>query len=128
MEKISEAINLFKSTYNKTPEEAGFPVIGIYKRQNAFLYAVSEETIEAYKTQQNILRFMMLWYMWPLLIMFINFFDALVTYQDVLHQRCMTTYIFCSIWLILAVVLYIKVWQTRKIVKFGKTITYLKYS
>ena len=124
----NKAISLFKLAYGKTPQEAGFSVIDIYEKQNAFLYAVSEETIKAYKTQQNILRFIMLWYMWPLLIMFINFYDALITYQDPLHQRCITSYVFCGIWFLLAIILYIKVWQTSKIVKLGKTITYFKYA
>lgn len=56
MERTDEAIALFKKQYGKTPKEEGFPVIGIYERQNAFLYAASEEAIESYKTEQNIIR------------------------------------------------------------------------
>ena len=123
-----EAISLFKLAYGKTPQEAGFPVIGVYEKQDAFLYAVSEETIKAYKTQQNIFRFMMLWYMWPLFIIFVNFFEALLTYHDALHPRCITTYVFSVIWIMLAVILYARVWQTRNLVKLGKTITFLKYA
>lgn len=121
-----EGIKLFKLHYGKTPKEAGYPVIDIYERQHAYLYATSEKVIKAYKTQQNILRWMMLWYMWPMAIAFINFFDAL-KYQDVFHQRCIATYIFFGAWLILAIVLGIKVRQTGKLIELGKNITYLNY-
>ena len=121
----NKAINLFKSAYGKTPEEAGFSVIDFDEEKNVFLYADSKKTINAYYTQQNIFRFMRLWYMWPLMFIFVNFFDALVIYQDVLHPRCIATYVFCCIWLILAVALYIKIWLIRKSLK--KRITCVKY-
>ena len=39
----NKAINLFKSAYGKTPEEAGFSVIDFDEEKNVFLYADSKK-------------------------------------------------------------------------------------
>ena len=127
MERTDEAIALFKKQYGKTPKEACFPVIGIYKRQSAFLYAASEETIESYKTHQNIIRGMIFWGLWPLILVMINYLDAVERYQDMLHWRCVISYVFLAVWLVVVVTLYIKVLKLGKNFKLGKNITYLNY-
>lgn len=127
MERTDEAIALFKKQYGKTPKEAGFPVIGIYERQSAFLYAASEEAIESYKTEQNIIRGTMFWALWPLILMMINYANAAVWYHDVFHWRCVISYVFLAVWLIVVVTLYIKVIKLGKNFKLGKNITYLNY-
>ena len=66
MDVKNEAISLFKRTYGKTPQEIGFTEFDIYKKQNAFLYASSQQVIKAYKMQQNILRWIMRWYLGPI--------------------------------------------------------------
>ena len=127
MERTDEAIALFKKQYGKTPKESGFPVIGIYKRQNAFLYAASEEAIESYKTEQNIIRGTIFWGFCPLMLVMINYANAAAWYHDVLHWRCVISYVFLPVWLVVAVTLYIKVLKLGKNFKLGENITYLNY-
>ena len=127
MERTDEAIALFKKQYGKTPKEAGFPVIGIYKRQSAFLYADSEETIKSYKTEQNIIRGTMFWALWPLILVMINYANAAVWYHDVFHWRCVISYVFLVVWLVVVVTLYIKVLKLGKKFKLGENIIYLNY-
>jgi hypothetical protein len=127
MERTDEAIALFKKQYGKTPKESGFPVIGIYKRQSAFLYAASEEVIKAYKTHQNIIRGTIFWALWPLILVMINYFDAVERYQEMFHWRCVISYVFLVVWLVVVVTLYIKVLKLGKNFKLGKNIIYLNY-
>ncbi len=127
MERTKEAINLFEKNYGKTPKEAGFPVIGIYERQSAFLYAASEEVIKAYKTEQNIIRGTMFWALGPLILVMINYANAAVWYHDVFHWRCVISYVFLAVWLVVVVTLYIKVLKLGKKFKLGENITYLNY-
>ena len=127
MERTNEAINLFERNYGKNPKDAGFPVIGIYERQNAFLYAASEKAIESYKTEQNIIRGMLIWGMWPLAVIMVNYIDAVERYQYMLHWRCVVSYLFFAVWLVVFVTLYIKVHKLGKNFKLGKNITYLNY-
>ena len=42
---IDEATEKFVAVYKKTPKECGLTEIGIYEKQNAFLYAHSKEEI-----------------------------------------------------------------------------------
>ena len=126
MERTDEAITLFKKQYGKTPEKAGYPVMDIYKKQHAFLYADSEETIKAYKLQQNIIRGVLMWGLWPLVLVMLNFIDAVGRF-NALHWRCVATYIFLAVWAILFIVLYIKSYKAERHFKLGKNITYLNY-
>lgn len=126
MDIVNEAIDLFKKKYGKTPKELGFPVIGIYKKQHAFLYADTEETIRAYKTHQNIIRWMMTWFMWPLPIALLIWFIALAE-ENVWHPLCIASYIFYGVWGILLVVLSIKVRKAGKLIKLGENVTFLNY-
>jgi len=127
MERTDEAIALFKKQYGKTPKEAGFPVIGTYERQSAFLYAASEEAIESYKTEQNIIRGMIFWAWLPLMLVMINYANAAVWYHDVFHWRCVISYVFLPVWLVVVVTLYIKVLKLGKKFKLGENIIYLNY-
>lgn len=127
MERTDEAINLFEKNYGKTPKEAGFPVIGTYERQSAFLYAASEEAIDSYKTEQNIIRGTMFWALWPLSLVMINYANAAVWYHDVFHWRCVISYVFLAVWLVVVVTLYIKVLKLGKKCKLGENIIYLNY-
>ena len=128
MEQKNEAIYLFKEKYGKTPKESGMPVIGIYEKQRAFLYAVSEEVIEAYKTQQNIIRWVMLWYVWPMILAMINLFFAFFSYQDVMHWRCWVSYVFIAVWGALLIVCWIRANKAGKLIKLGENITFLNYT
>ena len=127
MNRTDEAVKLFQKKYGKTPEELGFPVIDIYEKQHAFIYAVSAEAIEAYKLQQNIVRWMIKWYVWPIAVAFVLWLVGLAKSQDIWHPMCVLTYIFYGIWLVLFIGLRIKVKPTKPLVKMGETVTYLNY-
>ena len=63
---INQAIDLFQIRFGIPPQESRYPVIDIYEKQHAYLYAETEEAIAAYKTHQNIIRWIMCFYLWPL--------------------------------------------------------------
>ena len=127
MNRTDEAIKLFKEEYGKTPQESGFPVIDIYEKQHAFLYADSEETIKAYKTNQNIVRGIWIWGMWPLLIAFLVGFTAMCKSQDFWHPLCIASYIVYGICLVSYIVLGIKANKAEQLFKLDDNITYLNY-
>ena len=127
MERTDEAINLFKKTYGKTPQELGFSVIDIYEKQHAFLYATSEEVIAAYKTHQNIIRWVMTRFIWPLAIAMLVWLITLAKYGNVGHPLCIASYIFYGVWMVLFIVLYIKVKKAKKLIKLGENVTFLNY-
>jgi len=122
-----EAIKLFKKQYGITPHEAGFPKISIYEKQTAFLYATSEEVINAYKMQQNIIRWLMKWFICPLALAVIMWAVVLAKFQDACHPLCIACYIFYGIWVVLLCVLWFKVERANKLVKIGETVTFLNY-
>ena len=127
MERTKEAINLFKERYGKTPKELGLPVIGIYEKQHAFLYADTEEVIKAYKTHQNIMRWQISWYIWLLVPAMINFCYVLFRYQDVMNWRGLATYVFLGIWIILGIVQWLRAKRLDRLIKQGENITFLNY-
>jgi len=126
-EQTPKAVDLFKDAYSKTPNEAGFPVIGIYEKQSAYLYATSEKVINAYKTQQNIIRWMIVWYLWPFPFAFIGTTMTMMKYASFTHPSFVAWCFFTAIWSILGFVLIAKVLIASRIVKFGKNVTYLNY-
>lgn len=127
MNRRNEAIKLFEQKYGETPSETGLSVISIYEEQHAFLYATSEEVIKAYKNQQNIIRWMIKWYIWPLVLVFLIWLVALLKFQDALHPLCVFAYTFYGIWAVLCIVLGIKVWKAKRIAQLGETITFVNY-
>ena len=127
MERTDEAINLFKKTYGKTPQELGFSVIDIYEKQHAFLYATSEEVIAAYKTHQNIIRGTLFWGLWPLLVAFFVGMTAMCKYQDFWHPLCVACWILYGICFVLYIVLGIKTKRAEKLFELGDNITFLNY-
>ena len=131
MEKLKEAVKLFKQRYGKTPKELGLelglPVIGIYEKQHAFLFAVSEDVINAYKKQQNIIRWLLTWFMWPLAIAMIAWWVTLAKYQDPWHPLFLALYVFYGLWMVLLAVLWFRAKRADKLIKLGKNITFLNY-
>ena len=124
---IPNAVDLFKESYGKTPKEAGLPIIALYKKQNAYLYAVSQKVINAYKTQQNIIRWMMLWYFWPFPVAFVGTTMTMMKYASFTHPSFVAWSFFTVIWSILGIVLIAKGLIASRFVKFGKNVTYLNY-
>lgn len=125
--RTDEAINLYKKKCGKTPEEDKFTVVGIYKKQRAFLYATSEEVIKAYKTQQNIIRRMIMWYFWPVPFLFIGMLIGFLKETDFTHPLFVVCAILFVGWAILGFIYMAKASKTIRIVKFGENITYLNY-
>lgn len=126
-EEIPKAVDLFKMKYNKTPGAAGLPVIDLYERQRAYLYATSRKVIKSYKMQQNIIRWMMLWYFWPLIVGFVGTIMTMVKYTSLPHPSFVAWCSFMAIWSILGFVLCAIGLITSRTVKFGKNVTYLNY-
>ena len=126
-EQTPKAVDLFKMRYGKTPSEAGLPVIGVYERQSAYLYATSEKVIKSYKMQQNIIRWMMLWYLWPFPIAFVGTTMTMMKYVSFTHPSFVAWCSFTAIWTILGFVLIAKALIASRIVKFGENVTYLNY-
>ena len=124
-EETPKAEDLFEMRYGKTPSKAGFPVIGLYERQNAYLYATSEKVIKAYKIQQNIIRWMMLWYFWPLPVAFVGTTMTMMKYVSLTHPSFVAWCSFTAVWSLLGFALCAIVLITSRTVKFGKNVTYL---
>ena len=124
-EETPKAVDLFEMRYGKTPSKAGFPVIGLYERQNAYLYATSEKVIKAYKIQQNIIRWMMLWYFWPLPVAFVGTTMTMMKYVSLTHPSFVAWCSFTAVWCLLGFALCAIVLITSRTVKFGKNVTYL---
>ena len=128
MNKIDEAIDLYRKAYGKTPKSLGFTEISVYEKQRAFLYAKSLAAIEAYKTQQNIVRWMMTWFVWPIAVVFLVWLVTLAKSTDAMHPLCIACYIFYGVWVVLALVLGIIAKKADKRITLGKNITFLNYS
>ena len=126
-EEIPKAVDLFKMKYNKTPGAAGLPVIDLYERQNAYLYATSRKVIKRYRMQQNIIRWLMLWYLWPFPIIFIGTTMTMMKYASLTHPSFVAWCSSMVIWSILGFVLGAIGLITSRTVKFGKNVTYLNY-
>lgn len=125
--KKAEAINYYKERYYKTPKEDGFPVVGIYEKQSAYLYATSEKVIQAFKTQQNMIRWIMVWYFLPFPFIWIGLMATYLMYTSLTYPTFIACSFFMALWSILGIVLMIKVWNASRIVKLGNNITYINY-
>ncbi len=119
-EKLKKlAIEDFVKQYGKTPKECGYPIIDVYKKQSAFLYGKSLEAIKGYKTCQNILRWMMIWYLLPMIIAFIVFTFGLLQYcnNNEVNHLIVISLSFFAFWITLFIVLSIKVKKADKVSK-----------
>lgn len=68
-----QAEKKYFEVYGKTPKSDGMEVIDIYKKQSAYLYGKTKEAVDAYKTCQNILRFFLTGFWWPIIIALLLF-------------------------------------------------------
>ena len=64
-------------------------IVYVFLLGNLNCFAVSEEVIKAYKAEQNIIRGWIVFGMWPLVAIMVNYFDAMLRYHDMWHWRCM---------------------------------------
>ena len=63
-----EAIDLFIASVGKEPKACGYNAIDIYEKQRAYIYAKDEKTLKAFKSSQNIIRWIILWGFWPIFL------------------------------------------------------------
>lgn len=73
-EQQKQAEALYFRMYNRTVKDDNIKVIDIYEPQSAYIYGSTKEALKAYKTSQNILRFMLTFFMWPVIADFILIF------------------------------------------------------
>ena len=124
MEKkqIEEAIALFERQYGAKPENTDFRVIDIYKKQRAYLYGTSQEVINAYKTSQNIARWIIVYYFWPIIVDVILLFICLLKYEANIDNLASKILIgFGAAWVVLFFVLWYIVIQSEKKIR-GKVV------
>ena len=122
---INQAIDLFQIRFGITPQESRYPVIDIYEKQHAYLYAETEEAIAAYKTHQNIIRWIMCFYLWPLAANTILLFYAAAKFQKLEHPLGIGGIVFYACWSILLLFLSYKVFKANK--KQKNKIIWLNY-
>lgn len=128
MEKkqIEEAIALFERQYGAKPENTDFRVIDIYKKQRAYLYGTSQEVINAYKTSQNIARWIIVYYFWPIIVDVILLFICLLKYEANIDNLASKILIgFGAAWVVLFWVLWYILIQSEK--KFRGKVVWLNY-
>lgn len=84
-----QAIDLFVIKYGKSPKECGLPAIDVFEKQHAFIYAPSEDVAKAYKTSQSIIRWLMVWGLWPMpffMILFLVYVFPRASKNDILFD------------------------------------------
>ena len=64
------AVNLFIFKYATTPAEAGYSQIDYYKEKDMFVYSDSAEAIKAFKQTQNILTWVMRYFLGLMVLCF----------------------------------------------------------
>lgn len=128
MEKkqIEEAIALFERQYGAKPENTDFRVIDIYKKQRAYLYGTSQEVINAYKTSQNIARWIIVYYFWPIIVDVILLFICMLKYEANIDNLASKILIgFGAAWVVLFFVLWCIVIRDDK--KSKDTVVWINY-
>lgn len=111
---IEEAVSLFRHQYGIHPAQSAYPVIDVYEKQHAYLYASSEEAVKAYKTQQNIIRWMMTYFLWPVAVDTTLLFYAAVRFQKLNHPLIICCIAFYACWGLLLLVLAHKAFKAEK--------------
>ncbi len=124
-----QAIALFSKKFGKTPQECGFPVVDIFEKQKVYIYAPDKDLAEAYKSLQCVIRWILMWSWWPLLLaVFIFFFYGMPKYAqtgNLLDPITVLTAIFLVVWIIL-VGLHCH-WGYTLGKKCGKSVCYINY-
>ena len=109
-----EAVSLFRHQYGIHPAQSAYPVIDVYEKQHAYLYASSEEAVKAYKTQQNIIRWVMTYFLWPVAVDTALLFYAAVRFQKLNHPLIICCIAFYACWGLLLLVLAHKAFKAEK--------------
>lgn len=107
-----EAIDLFIASVGKEPKTYGYNAIDIYEKQRAYIYAKDEKTLKTFKSSQNIIRWIMLWGLWPLIlclcIIFFYGIPQLETIEDLQKPLIIAPTVFFVVWVILLFILSIR--------------------
>ena len=111
---IEEAVSLFRHRYGIHPAQSAYPVIDVYEKQHTYLYASSEEAAKAYKTQQNIIRWMMAYFLWPVAVDATLFFYAAARFQRLNHPLIICCIAFYACWGLLLLILAYKAFKAEK--------------
>ncbi|MBR1756439.1 MAG: hypothetical protein IJ738_02590 [Alphaproteobacteria bacterium] len=128
MSKREEAVALFQQKYGTSPKKMGFQVMDIYEKQGVFLYAVSEDVIRVYKMQQNIIRWLITKFTWIITAVVIVFFAALFETRNPQHPICIAAFVLIAFCALLPIVLAMKGWLAKPLIKLGKNITFISYA
>lgn len=78
------------------------------------MYASSEEAVKAYKTQQNIIRWVMTYFLWPVAVDTTLLFYAAVRFQKLNHPLIICCIAFYACWGLLLLVLAHKAFKAEK--------------
>ncbi len=123
-----EAIDLFIASTGEEPKVYGYNAIDVYEKQRAYIYAKDEKTLKAFKSQQNIIRWIILWGFWPLIlclcIIFFYGIPRVETIEDLQKPLIMASIVFCVAWIILLYILYIRAFILCQKVKSFYWISY----
>lgn len=119
--EIEKATALFQEKFGMPFPRSKYPVIEVYKEKRMYLYAASKEAAQAFKICQNIIRWLMLFYLWPLILGLIVFIRKIVKSHDWSSPLIQGVVIFCIIWICLFFILWYKAAKADKKQK-GKVI------
>lgn len=122
-----QAISLFVDKYGKTPKECGLKEIDVFEEKGMFLYGPTSEAIKGFKTVQNIIKFIMLWYFWPLVIAFVFFMFGLpyIASGEYNHPLVVFPILFIILWALFYLVLWHKAWKGDKVSR--KNVVWIHY-
>ena len=123
-----EAIDLFIASVGKEPKACGYNAIDIYEKQRAYIYAKDEKTLKAFKSSQNIIRWIILWGFWPiflcLCIIFFYGIPRVETIEDLQKPLIMASIVFFVAWIILLLSLCLRAYILGKQAKSAYWINY----
>ena len=123
-----EAIDLFIASVGKEPKACGYNAIDIYEKQRAYIYTKDEKTLKAFKSSQNIIRWIILWGFWPiflcLCIIFFYGIPRVETIEDLQKPLIMASIVFFVAWIILLLSLCLRAYILGKQAKSAYWINY----
>lgn len=124
----TQAIDLFKREYGKgkTPEEMGFPAIGIYEEKESFLYARDEAMFALHKKKQKIIFWTMTRY-FPIMVLAVAFLVlAPVFWGEDSYPVLYCILAFIGIWLVVFCILAYRYWRITSLLNSKGGVIFLE--